>query len=99
MHVCRVSQVLLPLQTARYLVGSYPMGPDMLALMSCLAKQSGEPSTIELLQMARPGTAAATKLLSDPFSSIPDWRSALLQPRQVLWNWPESPEPELDLDF
>jgi hypothetical protein len=54
-----VLQVLSPVQTARYLVASYPMGPDTLSLMTCLAQQRGEPSTSELLQTARPRTAAA----------------------------------------
>ncbi|EIE21048.1 hypothetical protein COCSUDRAFT_43407 [Coccomyxa subellipsoidea C-169] len=53
------NRVLTPVQVARCLVASYPMGPDMLSLITCLAQQSNEPSTRELLQMARPGTAAA----------------------------------------
>ncbi|KAK9908478.1 hypothetical protein WJX75_008527 [Coccomyxa subellipsoidea] len=66
LHTCRAyyqsyacNKVLSPVQTARYLVASYPMGPDTLSLMTCLAQQRGEPSTSELLQTARPRTAAA----------------------------------------
>lgn len=52
-------QVLSPLQVARYLVTSYPLGPDTLSLMNCLALQGAEPSTGQLLQIAaRLGTAA-----------------------------------------
>jgi hypothetical protein len=52
-------QVLSPLQVARYLVASYPLGPDTLSLMNCLALQGAEPSTGQLLQTAaRPGTVA-----------------------------------------
>ncbi len=50
-------QLFTPLQTARYVVGCLPMGPDLPALLSCLAKQYGEPSTEELLRAAHPGTA------------------------------------------
>ncbi len=47
------------MQVAGYLVESYPMGPDMLSLVTCLATQGNEPSTRDLLSMARPGAAAA----------------------------------------
>lgn len=54
-------QVLSPLQVARYLVASYPLGPDTLSLMNCLALQGAEPSTGQLLQIAaRPGTSGGT---------------------------------------
>ncbi|EIE21047.1 hypothetical protein COCSUDRAFT_43406 [Coccomyxa subellipsoidea C-169] len=52
------TRVLSPVQVARYLVESYPMGPDMLSLVTCLATQGNEPSTRDLLSMARPGAAA-----------------------------------------
>ncbi|CAL8469045.1 g8586 [Coccomyxa elongata] len=65
MSMCRTfylsyvyTHLFTPLQTARYVVGCLPMGPDLPALLSCLAKQYGEPSTEELLRAARPGTAA-----------------------------------------
>lgn len=58
-YFSRAWQVLSPVQVARYLVGAYPMGPDMLSLMTCLARQGNEPSTNELLHAARPGTGAA----------------------------------------
>ena len=84
---CCVLQVLSPVQTARYLVACYPMGPDTLSLMTCLAKQYGEPSTGELLQIARPGTAA--EALSAHFCRAGDWREALVQPLRVLHAQPE----------
>ncbi|BDA45184.1 hypothetical protein COCOBI_06-6670 [Coccomyxa sp. Obi] len=64
MNICRTfyvsyihTQLLTPLQTARYMVGCLPMGPDLPGLLSCLARQYGEPSFEELLHAARRGTA------------------------------------------
>ncbi len=57
-------QLLTPLQTAQYVVGCLPMGPDTPALLSCLAKQYGEPATEELLRAARPATAASSSTSS-----------------------------------
>lgn len=53
------TQVLSSVQIARYLVAAYPMGPDMLSLMTYLthqvdAQQANEPSTGDALNMARP---------------------------------------------
>jgi hypothetical protein len=83
-----VLQVLSPVQTARYLVASYPMGPDTLSLMTCLAQQRGEPSTSELLQTARPRTAAAGENSDMQTCAAPDWRQALEQPLSVLHGRP-----------
>jgi hypothetical protein len=61
------------------------MGPDTLSLMTSLAQQYGEPSTGELLQIARPGRpAAAGEALSAHFCAAGDWREALVQPLRVL---------------
>lgn len=86
-----VLQVLSPVQVARYLVASYPMGPDTLSLMTCLAQQGNEPSTGELLRMGRPTTAAgssaaaaAATVPAAPFCAAGDWRQALAQPLRQL---------------
>lgn len=82
---CALRQVLSPVQTARYLVASYPMGPDTLSLMTCLAQQRGEPSTSELLHTARPGTAAAARAgPGAPNFAAGDWRQALVLPLRLL---------------
>jgi hypothetical protein len=79
------AQVLSPVQFARYLVVSYPWGPDTLSLMTCLAQHCGERSTGELLRMARPGAAAgAGAAPGAPFCPAGDWRQALAQPLCVL---------------
>ncbi len=77
-----VQQVLSPVQLARYLVGSYPMGPDTLSLMTCLAQQANEPATKDLMRAARPPTDAGLQDMDcsgledfcDPFYSALDWR-------------------------
>jgi hypothetical protein len=82
---CALRQVLAPVQTAHYLVASYPMGPDTLSLMTCLAQQRGEPSTSELLHTARPGTAAAARAgPGAPMFAAGDWRQALVLPLRLL---------------
>jgi hypothetical protein len=43
-------QILSALQCARFLYFSYPFGPDMLSMMTCAAKEAGEPSTHDLLR-------------------------------------------------
>ncbi|CAL8469047.1 g8588 [Coccomyxa elongata] len=92
-------KLLTPLQTAQYVVGCLPMGPDTPALLSCLAKQYGEPATDDLLRAARPGTAASLSASSGAravassggaaVSGLPpcmagDWRRALTTPLRVL---------------
>ena len=87
-------QVLLPVQTARYLVAAYPMGPDMLSLMTYLAhqidpQQDNAPSTGDALRMARPDTAAvAGAARGAPMCMAGDWRPALLQPLRFLHGRP-----------
>ena len=70
-------------------MASYPMGPDTLSLMTCLAQQGNEPSTGELLGLRRPTTAAgrgavAAAIPSAPFCAAGDWRQALAQPLRQL---------------
>ena len=82
-------QVLSIVQVARYMVASYPMGPDTLSLMTCLAQQGNEPSTAELLGLGRPTTAAghgavAAAVLSPPLCAAGDLRQALTQPLSQL---------------
>lgn len=77
------------MQLARYLVASYPMGPDTLSLMTCVAQQGNEPSPGELLRMGRLTTAArrgaaAAAISSPPFCAAGDWRQALAQPLRQL---------------
>ncbi|KAK9908010.1 hypothetical protein WJX75_001438 [Coccomyxa subellipsoidea] len=60
------TKVLSPVQFARYLVVSYPWGPDTLSLMTCLAQHCGERSTGELLRMARPRAAAGAGAAPEP---------------------------------
>ncbi|EIE21052.1 hypothetical protein COCSUDRAFT_48251 [Coccomyxa subellipsoidea C-169] len=74
-------KVLSPVQLARYLVGSYPMGPDTLSLMTCLAQQANEPATKDLMRAARPPTDVGPQDMDcsgledffDPFYSALDW--------------------------
>jgi hypothetical protein len=88
------TQVLSSVQIARYLVAAYPMGPDMLSLMTYLthqvdAQQANEPSTGDALNMARPETAAATGAAPGaPICAAGDWRPALVQPLRVLHGRP-----------
>ena len=77
------------MQVARYLVASYPMGPDTMSLMTCLAQQGNEPSTSELLRLGRPTMAArrgaaAVAIFPPPFCAAGDWREALTQPLRQL---------------
>ena len=82
---CALHQVLSPVDTARYLLACYPMGPDTHSLMTCLARQRGEPSTNELLHKARSGTATAAQAgLSAPEFASTDWCQALMLPLRLL---------------
>lgn len=77
------------MQLARFLVASYPMGPDMLSLMTCLAKQGNEPTTEELLNAARPGMASGSNLnLNAPLCEAGDWRQALVRPLREVHGKP-----------
>ncbi|CAL5224539.1 g7238 [Coccomyxa viridis] len=56
-HVCKSfhmahawRDIFRPLQVARFVFFSYPYGTDMLSLITCAAKQAGEPSTHDLLR-------------------------------------------------
>ena len=84
-------QVLSPVQVARYLVASFPIGPDTLSLMTCLAQQGNEPSTGELLRLGRPTTAAghsspaaAAAVQAAPFCAAGEWQQALTQQLRQL---------------
>ncbi|KAK9908051.1 hypothetical protein WJX75_002163 [Coccomyxa subellipsoidea] len=81
-------EVLSPVQVARYLVACYPMGPDTLSLMNFLAQKGGEPSAGDVMQDARPETAAGAQDMSDSFGSSLDWRD-------MLNGWPVDEWPEL----
>ncbi|CAL8464692.1 g4227 [Coccomyxa elongata] len=79
-HVCKCyymshayREIFTPLQCARFMYYSYPHGMDMLSLMTCAAKEAGEPSTHTLLRAVQMPTAdgsAAHKL------SAIDWNQA-----------------------
>ncbi|BDA45185.1 hypothetical protein COCOBI_06-6740 [Coccomyxa sp. Obi] len=77
MHVCRTfylsyihNKVLTPMQVAQYVVGCLPVGPDIASLLACLAQQSGEPSTEELMRAARLETAASPSASSGAGASF-----------------------------
>ena len=45
-------QILTPMQCARFMVFSFPFAADLLSLMTCAAKEAGEPCTHDLLRAA-----------------------------------------------
>lgn len=46
------AQVLRPVQGANMVVQAFPFGPDLLAVLSCLSEDAGEPTARELLRAA-----------------------------------------------
>lgn len=102
---CTLLQVLTPVQVARYHVACLPMGPDTLALLTCLALQSDEPSTDDMLQAeaaarardaegAAAGSAArpgAAACPSRPTCAAGDWRRAFALPLCKLHAFPRRP--------
>ncbi len=69
---CWCAQILAPVQCARFMYYSYPYGMDMLSLMTCAAKEAGEPSTHALLRAVQPSAAGGP---SHKLASI-DWSQA-----------------------
>lgn len=83
-------QVMSAVQAARYMAACYPMGPDTLCLMTCLAQQANEPATGELMCAARPRTAAPARGDSSaPLCVAGDWRQGLVQPPTLLLGRPK----------
>jgi hypothetical protein len=50
--VAALPQILTPMQCARFMVFSFPFAADLLSLMTCAAKDAGEPCTHDLLRAA-----------------------------------------------
>ncbi len=44
------AQVLRPVQGANLVVQAFPFAPDLLAVLSCLGAEAGEPSARDLLR-------------------------------------------------
>lgn len=45
-------QVLRPVQAANMFVQSFPFGPDLLAVLSVLSEEAGEPPARDILRAA-----------------------------------------------
>lgn len=50
--ICCSMQVLRPVQAANMFVQSFPFGPDLLAVLSCLSEEAGEPPARDILRAA-----------------------------------------------
>ncbi|BDA43223.1 hypothetical protein COCOBI_04-2350 [Coccomyxa sp. Obi] len=55
-------EVLRPVQAANMLVQSFPFGPDLLAVLSCLSKEAGEPPARDILRAAAKSEHAPTSI-------------------------------------
>lgn len=94
--LCRVLQLLTPVQVGRYLVGCLPRGPDTIQLVTVLARQRNEPTNEELLRAATPGTAAGADGTSGFRTSnncvwrVHDWRQEFAQPLRMLLKWQDA---------
>jgi hypothetical protein len=80
-----MQQIMTLEQVARYIVACYPSAPDMLSVMTCAAREAGEPPMEELLLVGRPitrGLANVGNAAAEHAGS--EWRRALAQPLRVL---------------
>lgn len=57
---CAQMQVLRPVQAANMVVQAFPFHPDLLAVLSCLAEEAGEPTAMDILRSATLSDAQLT---------------------------------------
>lgn len=68
-------------------MASFPFGPDTMSLMTCVAREAGEPPMEELLRVSRPRTRGLANLGNIDQAAAraaSDWRAALAQPLRIL---------------